>query len=180
VVNALLAKCRFPLRRVITATTRPPRPGETDGVDYHFWTPERFAAAVAAGQMLEHAVVHGRDHYGTPRAEVDPHRAAGTGVLLVIDVQGAEQVRRQYSGDHLSVFLDVPSLAVLEDRLRARNTEDDARVARRLATARQEVARAHEFDRRVTNGSIDTTVRELQSVIEDQFIRRGFRPCSTS
>ena len=80
VVDAALTACRFPLRRAVTATTRGKRPGEVEEVDYHYWTGARFHAAIENGEMLEHAVVFGSDCYGTPRSEVDPHRAAGTGV----------------------------------------------------------------------------------------------------
>src|SRR4051812_30136169 len=84
-VDALLARRSLPLRRAVTATTRDARPGEVPEVSYHFWTGEQFRAAIARGEMLEYAEVHGKDFYGTPRSEVDPHRAAGIGVVLVID-----------------------------------------------------------------------------------------------
>src|SRR5947209_5390237 len=104
VVDRLLATSPLAprLRRAVTATTRSPRPGEVDGVHYHFWTPQRFQEALAGGEMLEEAVVHG-NHYGTPREEVEKFRDQGKGVILIIDVQGAAQVRRLYPGDHLSV-----------------------------------------------------------------------------
>src|SRR5262245_35009731 len=92
VVEALLKETTLPLRKAITATSRDPRPGELDGRDYYFWTREQFERSIAAGDMLEHAVVHGTDYYGTPRSEVDPWRAKGVGVILVIDVQGAAAV----------------------------------------------------------------------------------------
>jgi guanylate kinase len=180
VVNEVIRTNRFPLRRAVTATTRDKRPGETDGVDYHYWTVERFRAAIDAGEMLEHAIVFGRDYYGTPRSEVDPYRAAGTGVLLVIDVQGAAQVRAKYPADHVSIFLDVPSLDELERRLRARGSEDEARLARRLETAKQERARIGEFTKRVLNDTVPTAVRDLAAVIADEYQTRGIQPCSTN
>src|SRR5207253_2468722 len=118
----LLERGTIPIRRAVTATTRDERPGEIDGTHYHFWTRDKFLKAIDERRMLEHAVVHGRDYYGTPRSEVDEHRAAGKGVILVIDVQGAEQVRKMYPGDHLSVFIDAPSVAELEARLRSRKS----------------------------------------------------------
>lgn len=172
VVERLVGRSGLPLRRVVTATTRPPRPGEIDGRDYHFWTVPRFEQAVAGGEMLEHAR-YGGNWYGTPRAEVDPHRAAGAGVVLVIDVQGAAQVRAKYPGDHCSVFLLPPSWEELEQRLRARNTEDEGRLARRLETAREELARAGEFDHRIVNDGLDAAVRDLEAVIREQFEKRG-------
>ncbi len=180
VVEAVLAACRFPLRRAVTATSRDKRPGEVPEVDYHFWTEPRFQQAIAAGEMLEHAVVFGKDHYGTPCAEVDPHRAAGVGVLLVIDVQGAGQVRAQYPNDHRSVFLAVPSLDELERRLRGRGTEDEAKVARRLAAAAVETARETEFDATVVNDTVPAAVGQLLALIDHEFTLRGIPPCSTN
>ncbi len=180
VVEEAIRAVRYPLRRAITATTRPPRPGEVDGRDYHFWSVERFEDALGRGEMLEHAVVFGRDYYGTPRAEVDPFRTAGVGVILVIDVQGAAQVRARYPDDHRSIFLLVPSLAELERRLRARGTEDEAKLARRLDTAGRELARAGEFADQVTNDTVPNAVRELTRIINDEFQARGYEPCSTS
>ncbi|MCU0703854.1 MAG: guanylate kinase [Fimbriiglobus sp.] len=180
VVEGALEVCRFPLRRAVTATTRDPRPGEEAGRDYHFWPRKRFEEAIAGGELLEYAVVHGMDYYGTPRTEVDGARLAGFGVLLVIDVQGAAAVRRLYPGDHRSVFLDVPNLGELERRLRGRNTETEERIARRLATAAQEMARAGEFDLRVVNAHLPDAVQELARIIDDEFATRGFTPCSTN
>ncbi len=180
VVAELLRQSRFPLRRAITATTRKERPGEKPGEDYHFWPRERFEAAIAGGELLEYAVVHGHDYYGTPRTEVDGPRSAGVGVLLVIDVQGAEQVRRKYPDDHVSVFLHVPNLGELERRLRARGTESEERIARRLAEAERELARAGEFGEHVVNDVVPDAVRELLRIIEDRFTQRGITPCSTN
>lgn len=180
VANEVLRQCRFPLRRAITATTRPRRPNEQDGIDYHFWEGGRFELAVANEELLEYAVVFGHDSYGTPREEVDGPRAGGVGVLLVIDVQGAAQVRSRYPADHTSVFLDVPSADELERRLRARGTETEERIARRLATAERERARAGEFDHRVVNDTVPSAVRQLLAIIDHEFTQRGVPPCSTN
>lgn len=181
VVDRLLARTGLPLRRAVTATTRGPRDGEIDGTHYHFWTRDEFLKAITDRRMLEHAEVHGRHYYGTPRAEVDWHRAKGKGVLLVIDVQGAEQVRGLYPGDHLSVFIDAPSDAELEARLRSRQSESEDAIQRRLASARKEVARAGEFDHRIVNRDLDTAVAELEHLIQKQFTQpKGTTPCSTS
>jgi len=181
VVDRLLARTALPLRRAVTATTRAPRDGEIDGTQYHFWTRDEFLNAVTDGRMLEHAEVHGRHYYGTPRAEVDQYRGAGKGVLLVIDVQGAEQVRKTYPGDHLSVFIDAPSDAELEARLRSRQTESEDAIKRRLESARREVARAGEFDHRVVNRDLDEAVAALEQLIQAQFTQpKGTSPCSTS
>ena len=169
VVDHLLTTTKLPLRRAVTATTRDPRPGERPEIDYHFWTRDEFQSRLDRGEMLEHAIVHGRDFYGTPRSEVDSHRAAGTGVILVIDVQGAAQVRTQYPNDHWSVFLDPPSFDDLRMRLGNRGSEDPARVARRLESARDELARADEFDTRLVNGDLAATVATLDTLIREQF-----------
>src|SRR5262245_9416335 len=103
-IRRLIADPPGPLRLSVSATTRPIRPGETDGVDYHYWSPERFEAEVAAGGFLEHAVVHGAHRYGTLRNEVEPFLRKDCGVVLDIDVQGAEQVRGTIP-EHTSIFL---------------------------------------------------------------------------
>ena len=169
VVERLLSRDTLPLRRAVTATTRDPRDGEVDGVCYHFWSRDKFLKAVEDRRMLEHAVVHGRDYYGTPRSEVDEYRAAGKGVILVIDVQGAEQVRQLYPGDHLSVFIDAPSVAELEARLRSRKSEPEEKILRRLESAKLELARKGEFDTVIVNRDLDAAVGELEQLIRKQF-----------
>jgi guanylate kinase len=168
VVERLMADFDRPIRRVITATTRAPRPGETDGRDYYFWSPAAFEQAIADGRMLEHALVHETDYYGTPRAEVDPPRAAGVCVVAVIDVQGAETVRRLYPGDHLSIFLIPPTFADLATRLRGRG-ESEAGISKRLTTARAEIARAVEFDRVAFNADVAAAARVLGVLIRRAF-----------
>ena len=178
-VAALLKASDLPLRRAVTATTRPSRPGEAAGVDYHYWTADEFRAAIDAGEMLEYAVVHGADFYGTPRREVEPYRVAGDAVILVIDVQGAENVRRLDPGGHLSVFVLPPCEAALEARLRGRGSEDDAKVARRLQTARAELARAGEFDARIVNDDLAEAVAALEAVVRGELARRRVTPQTT-
>ena len=150
------------------------RPGERVNEDYHFWTVEQFQKAIASGDMLEHAIVHGRDFYGTPLAEVEPHRQAGIGILLVIDVQGAASVRQKYPHDHVSVFVMAPSDQDLEARLRSRGSEDEAKIQRRLQTAREEVGRANEFDHQLVNADRTEATETLEAIIRDQFYLRGF------
>lgn len=169
IIQRLLADPPGPLRLSVSATTRAGRRGEQEGVHYYFWTPERFAAEVAAGAFLEHAVVHGQN-YGTLRTEVDPHRRVGTGVVLDIDVQGAEQVRR-VEPDHVSVFLRAPSLDEYERRLRNRGTEDEAKIQRRLSAARSELALADSYSYQIVNEDVDTATAELRTLVADQFAR---------
>jgi len=138
-----------------------------DGVHYHFWTRDRFEAAVAAGEFLEYATVFGRHYYGTPRTEVEPFRARGTGVILDIDVQGAAQLRHTCP-DAYSVFLDTPPGAY-ERRLRERGTDSEDAIRRRLAEAQAELARAHEFDRRIVNDDLARAADELCAVVRERF-----------
>jgi guanylate kinase len=171
VIGRLLAMGDLPLHLSVSATTRAPRPGEQDGVHYFFWAPEQFAAEVEAGAFLEWAEVHGQ-RYGTLRPEVASYRRRGIGVLLDIDVQGAEQVRR-HCPDHVSIFVRPPSLAALEERLRRRGTEDEAVIQRRLSRARDEMARAGEYQYEVINDDLDRAVAEVHGIVARQFERGG-------
>ncbi len=171
-VDELLRTTTLPLKRAVTATTREPRPDELDGVHYHFWTPGQFREAIAQGDMIEYAEVHGRDFYGTPRSEVDQHRQAGTGVILVIDVQGAGQIRAAYPNDNLSVFVYPPTFDDLERRLRGRGEREES-IHRRLATAHSELARRDEFDIQLENGDLAATVNALETLIRNEFSKRG-------
>jgi guanylate kinase len=146
----------------VSATTRPPRPGEIDGVHYLFVSPEKFDAMVESGEMLEWAIVHGRNRYGTPRGPVEEHLAAGVPTLLEIDLQGARQVRDSMP-DARFVFLAPPSFEELERRLVGRGTEDDAERARRLETARVELAAESEFDVTIVNDEVRRATDELVS-----------------
>jgi len=167
VIRRVLEESGLPLRLSVSATTRCPRPGEQNGVDYYFWTPEYFEEQVRAGEFIEHEQVHGR-HYGTLRREVDPFRQQGSGVLLDIDVNGARKVRAQYP-DQLSVFLRAPTLAAYEERLRQRGTEDEAAIQRRLARAASEVASAGDYDYEIINDNLDNAVQELTRLVKASF-----------
>ena len=136
---------RSSLRLSVSATTRPPRPGEADGVDYYFLSPEEFARRRQAGEFLECFEVFGRGHwYGTLLGEVTPSGDDQKWVILDIDVDGAAKVRSLFPGV-LSIFLHPGSEAELERRLRARGTESEEAIQRRLEVARRELARADEY-----------------------------------
>jgi guanylate kinase len=167
VVTQVVEKAGLPLRRAVTATTRDPRPGETDA-DYHFWTVEQFEKEITDGQMLEHEKVFDTDYYGTPKSEVEPHRTNGIGVILVIDVQGAARIR-ELCPDCLSVFIAPPSIEELETRLRGRRDMTDDRIRRRLEEAQREMARKGEFRHVVVNRDLPEAVRELERIIRDRF-----------
>ena len=144
----------------MSATTRPPRPGEVDGVHYVFVSEDEFDALVAQGRMLEWALVHGRYRYGTPRGPVAERLASGIPVLLEIDLDGARQVRGAMPDAQL-VFLAPPSQAELERRLLGRGTENAAERARRLETARIEMAAEPEFDHTIVNDNVQRAANEL-------------------
>jgi len=148
----------------VSATTRAPRPGEVHGVHYLFVTPEEFDRMVAEGKMLEWAVVHGRNRYGTPRRPVEEHLAAGVPTLLEIDLAGARQVRRSMP-DALLVFLAPPTFDELERRLVGRGTEGQEERERRLATARVELAAEPEFDVTIVNDDVRRATDELAALL---------------
>ena len=145
----------------VSATTRQPRPGEADGVHYHFVSDEDFDSLVASGQMLEWALVHGKYRYGTPRGPVQDRLDAGCPALLEIDLAGARQVRRAMPEARL-VFLAPPSWEELVRRLVGRGTEDAGEQERRLATARTELDAAGEFDHVVVNDTVASATAELE------------------
>jgi guanylate kinase len=159
----------------ISATTRAPRPGEVDGVHYHFRDAAGFLAMVEAGGMLEHAEVFGR-RYGTPRAPVEAALAAGRDVLFDIDWQGHLQLRERLPGDVEGVFLLPPSMAELERRLRARGQDAEAEIARRMAAARGEIAHWTDFGHVLVNRDFDETVAAVRAVLRAARVRRGRQP----
>lgn len=151
------------LRKSRSYTSRPRRPAERDGVDYNFISREAFEAMIARGELLEWADVFG-NLYGTARADTERLLASGQDVVLVIDVQGARQVKA--SGiDHTSIFVLPPSYEVLEARLRRRSADPEDAMQRRLATARAEVGGYVEYDYVVINDQLEPTVVRLQEII---------------
>lgn len=148
----------------VSMTTRQPRPGEVDGVHYHFVDDQEFDRLVAAGEFLEHAVVHGAAKYGTPRGPVERAIREGRDALLEIDLQGARQVRETWP-DALFVFLEPPNWEELVRRLVGRGTEDEAERDRRLATARAELAAREEFDEVIVNDDVRRASEELVSLM---------------
>jgi len=151
----------------VSATTRPPRPGEQDGVDYHFVSDAEFDALLAAGAFLEWAHVHGC-RYGTRRDDLARMEAAGQIPLLDIDVQGGAQVLDRCGDAVVSVFLWPPSWESLEARLRGRGTDSGEVIARRLANARREVDAAHRYAYWVVNDTVEAAVTALQEILAGQ------------
>lgn len=150
----------------VSATTRAPRPGEVDGVHYHFVDDATFDAMIADGELLEWAVVHRAARYGTPRGPVEDSLAAGRPSMLEIDLQGARQVRATMP-EAVFVFLKPPSWDELVRRLVGRGTENDAERERRLATARDELAAESEFDVTIVNHEVHDAADELVALMTD-------------
>jgi guanylate kinase len=150
----------------VSATTRAPRPGERDGVDYHFLTREDFDRRVAAGEFVEHADYAGRS-YGTLRSELDDRLGAGKPVVLEIEVQGARQVRAAVP-DAVQVFIAPPSLDALRARLVGRGTDDAGEVERRLRVAERELTAQPEFGHVVVNDRLDEALAQLSTILEGE------------
>ena len=155
-INRLLE--RVPgLTLSVSATTRPPRPGEADGRDYHFLSEEEFEKRLLRGEFLEHAMYAG-NHYGTPRSEIE---RASDGLVLEIEVEGARQVRERLP-EALQVFIAPPSPQALRERLIGRGTDSPEQMERRLARAEEELAAQSEFKHVVVNDDVDRAVAELE------------------
>jgi guanylate kinase len=148
----------------VSATTRTPRPGEVEGVNYFFVSDEEFDRMIEEDELLEHATVHNSHRYGTPRGPIDAALERGDSVLLEIDIQGARQVRRHMPEATL-VFLVPPSWDELVRRLIGRGTEDAAEQARRLETAHIELAAQDEFDHRIVNSDVATAAAEVVDLL---------------
>jgi guanylate kinase len=157
------------IRLSVSYTTRPPRSGETDGVDYHFVTPERFRSLEAGGEFLEHARVHG-NWYATSATWLRQQIKAGQDVLLEIDWQGAAQVRKLIP-DSVHIFVLPPSLAALEERLIRRGQDDEATIARRLSAAREEIRHCDEFDYVIINQDFASAVDDLSAIVRASRLR---------
>jgi guanylate kinase len=148
----------------VSATTRPPRPGERDGVAYHFLTPEQFEAHVAAGDFVEHATYSG-NRYGTLRSELERRLQSRGGVVLEIEVQGARQVRAAMP-EAVAVFIAPPSREALRVRLVGRGTDSSEQVDARLATAERELEAQPEFAHVVVNDRLEEAIEELIGVVQ--------------
>ena len=164
--------------RAVTCTTRPPRPGEREGVDYYFLDQATFLQRVRAGDFLEHATVFG-NHYGNLKSEVLGKLRQGKDVVLNIDVQGAATIRAKAVEDAelkaslVTVFLTPPSLAILETRLRKRGADSEAAIQKRLSLARQEIAQWENFDYLLISMTIPEDLRRMQAIVEAEKMRQS-------
>lgn len=157
----------------VSATTRPPRPGDVDGQTYHFLTDAEFEARIAEGALYEYAQVYGR-WYGTPRAGVDAMLGEGRSVVLDIDVQGSAQVRR-LAPDAVHVFILPPDMATLASRLNGRGTDAQDVVARRLSDAGEQLRGATTYDYLVLNDDLESAKNEIEAIFVAETARRSRR-----
>jgi guanylate kinase len=168
VVREVLARFGGRLRLSISATTRSPRPGEQDGVDYHFLTDEQFASRRESGEFLECIEVFGRGHwYGTLWSEVRSSLEAGQWVILEIDVEGAQDVLDKFA-EAVTIFILPGDLVELERRLRSRGTESEEAIERRLSVARRELQLADRYQYQVVNETVAGAVDEISHILESR------------
>ena len=164
------------LKFSVSATTRAPRPGETEGVEYYFKSKGDFAALVASGGMLEHAEVFG-NFYGTPKGPVEAASAEGRDTLFDIDWQGGQQVRNSSLGrDVVSIFILPPSIADLEARLKTRAQDSAEVIAGRMAKSRDEISHWAEYDYVIVNRDLDLAEDELKTILRAERMRRERQP----
>jgi guanylate kinase len=156
----------------VSLTTRAPREGETDGVDYCFVSDDEFDLKVRNGGLAEWARVF-EARYGTPREPLDDAVAKGRDILLDIDIQGARQLRDSYPGDAVTIFVMPPSFRALEERLRGRGTETEAAIAHRLHQAGEEAKAYPEYDYLIVNADVGESISQLEAVVEAERLRVG-------
>lgn len=166
IINAILDAGDLDLRFAVSATTRPPRPGEKDGVNYYYMSEEQFRDAIAEGEFIEFEEVYPGRFYGTLRSEVDRIIGEGHNIVLDIDVNGAIGVKKIYGDGAMTIFIEPPSVAELRRRLESRGTESPEVIDERVDRAEYELSKAPEFDRRVVNDSLPEAVRQVHNLID--------------
>ncbi|KAA1261214.1 Guanylate kinase [Rubripirellula obstinata] len=178
VLRELRSRCELPLAVSVSATTRQPRPGEIDKVDYFFLSPQEFEQRRKDGEFLECKEVFGRGHwYGTLRDQVATGLNQGKWVILEIDVQGAMTILDNDLFNPVTLFLHPGSMEELENRLRSRGTEDEAAITARLETAGREMAFMHHYQYEIINGDVDIAVTEICEILKE---KKGKQSCSKS
>lgn len=172
----LLIEANSSIAKVITCTTRAPRDGEINGVNYHFKTIQEFYQMIQSGEFLEYAEVHGK-MYGTPLQEVNKIKGLGKDALLEIDVQGAVCVKEKLP-DAIMIFIAPPSIDELERRLRGRATDSEETIALRIKNAVGEIEYIPKYDYLVVNADINTALEEIQSILHAEHLKiRKTKPC---
>ena len=158
----------------ISMTTRPPRPGETEGVDYYFVDQEKFQSAIEEGALMEWAEVFG-NRYGTPRHSVEEHLKNGRDVLFDIDWQGTQALHETAGHDLVRVFILPPSVKALEERLRRRGQDDDQVVKNRMADAANQISHWAEYDYVIINENLENSLQELKNILTAERLKRERR-----
>lgn len=167
IISRLMENSELRLGFSVSATSRAPRGAERNGCEYYFLTPEEFKTKVDNGEFVEWEEVYQGTCYGTLVSEVERVIDAGNNLIMDIDVKGAVNVKRRYASEALSIFILPPSLSELERRLRARSTDLEESIARRLAKAEFELGFAGQFDTRVVNDDLDKAVADVESLIKE-------------
>ena len=168
IVNYLMKEHpEFRLAFSVSATSRPPRGKEQDGVDYYFLTPDEFRRHIEQDDFLEYEEVYEGRFYGTLKSQVEEKLAAGMNVVFDVDVKGGINIKKYYGDDAMSVFIQPPSVAVLRERLIARNTDEMAQIEQRLAKAEYEITFAPQFDRILINDDLDVAKQEAVDLIKN-------------
>lgn len=166
IINGIMEPGDLNLGFAVSATTRPPRPGEADGVNYYFMTEEAFRDAIAENQFVEYEEVYPGRFYGTLRSEVDRITSEGHNIILDIDVNGALGVKQLYGNDAITIFIEPPSLEELRNRLESRGTESPEVIDVRIDRAAYELSRAPEFDRRIVNDNLAEAVQQTHDLVQ--------------
>ena len=168
IVNYLMKEHpEFRLAFSVSATSRPPRGKEQNGVDYYFLTPDEFRRHIEQDDFLEYEEVYEGRFYGTLKSQVEEKLAAGMNVVFDVDVKGGINIKKYYGDDAMSVFIQPPSVAVLRERLIARNTDEMAQIEQRLAKAEYEMTFSPQFDRILINDDLDVAKQEAVDLIKN-------------
>lgn len=165
IINHILDKGEIDMQFSVSATNRPPRPGEVDGKSYHFLTTEEFLDKIAAGEFVEYEQVYPGRYYGTLRSEISRITMQGHNVILDIDVKGGVNVKRLFGREAVSIFIQPPSVEALRSRLEGRGTDDAAQIAQRIGRAEEELGYAPQFDCIVVNDILDNAVAQVERII---------------
>lgn len=171
IINSILGSGEIQLRFSVSATNRAPRPGEVDGVHYHFFTTEEFRDSIASDAFVEWEQVYPGRYYGTLRRELSDAVSRGENTILDIDVKGALKVKQQFGADALLIFIMPPSIEALRQRLVKRGTDTPEVIAERIGKAEYEISFAKEFDKVIVNDDLPVAVAATESAISD-FIRK--------
>jgi guanylate kinase len=164
IAHAILDKHPSDVMFSVSATTRTQRPGERDGIDYYFVTREKFEELIASGALIEYEQIFG-NYYGTPVSEIERAQAMGKRLIFDIDVKGGISIRRKFPDESLLIFIAPPNLKILEERLRARRTESDETVVRRLDRAAMEMDMAKEYDHIVVNDNLEQAIKQVENIV---------------